>query len=358
MPRADQYAYSTTYIRALRSRLLSPELYESLLKTKDEHDVIRLLADTPYSNYRFEHLGIQFDLTMIDSIIFRDYYRILQELINMKTTDAANQIFEIILRRHEFSCLKMVMRLVVARAPPEESTKLITPIGRYSSEYILELLKNKDLHYLVLEIPDSKIREIALAILPECEEKNSTFPIEMLGDKFYLNSLWNIILHLENLDKDAARDIVGTEIDITNIILMLRGKNLGMSFSTLKDLTIPIQYKLNEEFDTALEAVTTSESMHALSMSQYSEAISKAITEYENKQTLLPIEISLKRLLAERCAKTFLGYPFGVGPIIAFLYLKFFEGMDVRTIILGKRERIESDKLYRLLLSTPRWNTV
>jgi vacuolar-type H+-ATPase subunit C/Vma6 len=138
---------------------------------------------------------------------------------------------------------------------------------------------------------------------------------------------------------------------------MLRGKNLGMSFSTLKDLTIPIQYKLNEEFDTALEAVTTSESMHALSVGQYSEAISKTITEYENKQTLLSIEISLKRLLAERCVKTFLGYPFGVGPIIAFLYLKFFEGMDVRTIILGKRERIESDKLYRLLLSTPRWNS-
>jgi vacuolar-type H+-ATPase subunit C/Vma6 len=275
----------------------------------------------------------------------------------MKTTDSANQIFEIILKRHEFSCLKIVMRLVMAQASPEESTKLITPIGRYSSDFILELLKSKDLHSLFLEIPDPKIREIALPILPECEETHSTFPIETLGDKFYLDSLWNIILHLENLDKDAARDIVGTEIDITNIIVMLRGKNLGMTFPTLRDLVIPIQYRLNEEFNTALETVTTSESMHALTVGQYNEVISKALTEYENKQTLLPIEIMLKRLLAEKCFKTFLGYPFGVGPIIAFLYLKYFEAMDVRTIILGKRERIESDTLYRLLLSTPRWNT-
>jgi vacuolar-type H+-ATPase subunit C/Vma6 len=179
----------------------------------------------------------------------------------------------------------------------------------------------------------------------------------MLGDRFYLDSLWNIIKNLENLDKDATRDIIGTEIDITNITLILRGKNLGMSLSTLNDLVIPIQYRLNEEFDTALEAATTDESMHALSVGQYGETISKVITEYENKQTLLPLEIKLKRLLVERCFKTFLGYPFGVGPIIAFLYLKFFEGMDVRTIIMGKREKIQENILDRLLLSIPRWNT-
>ncbi len=357
MPRADQYAYSTTYIRALRSRLLSADIYETLLKAKDEHDVIRLLADTSYSNNIFTQSGKQFDISTLDSTIFQDYYRILQELINLKTTDEANQIFEIILKRHEFSCLKMVMRLVFSRAPLEESSQLIMPIGRYTPEYILELLKSKDLHQLLSDISDLKIKDMALKVLPECEEKKSIVPIEMLGDRFYLDSLWNIIKNLENLDKDATRDIVGTEIDITNINLLLRGKNLGMSLSTLNNLVIPTQYRLNEEFDTALEAATTSESMHALSVGQYGETISKAITEYEDKQTLLPLEIMLKRLLVERCSKTFLGYPFGVGPIIAFLYLKFFEGMDVRTIIMGKRERIQENILHRLLLSIPRWKT-
>ncbi|WP_455368202.1 V-type ATPase subunit [[Eubacterium] cellulosolvens] len=357
MPRADQYAYSTTYVRALRSRLLSADLYEDLLKTKDEHDVIRLLADTSYSNNLFTQSGKQFDISTLDSVIFEDYYRVLQELINMKTTDKANQIFEIILKRHEFSCLKMIIRLVFSRTPSEESAQLISPIGRYTTEYIRKLLKSKDLHQLFSNISDLKIREMSLKILPECEEKNSTLPIEMLGDRFYLDSLWNIVKNLENLDKDATRDIIGTEIDITNINLILRGKNLGVNFSTLSDLVIPIQYRLNEKFHTALEAATTNEAMHVLSTGQYREAISKVIVECESKQTLLPLEITLKRLLVERCSKTFLGYPFGVGPIIAFLYLKFFEGMDVRTIIMGKRERIQASILHRLLLSTPRWNS-
>jgi vacuolar-type H+-ATPase subunit C/Vma6 len=357
MPRADQYAYSTTYIRALRSRLLNAKLYEGLLKAKDEHDVIHLLADTSYSHNRFTHSGKKFDISTLDSAIFEDYYRVLQELINMKTTDKANQIFEIILERHEFFCLKMIIRLVFSRAPLEESAQLISPIGRYTTEYIRELLKSKDLHQLFSDIPDSKIREMTLKVLPECEEKKSTAPVEMLGDRFYYDSLWNIIKNLENLDKDATRDIVGTEIDITNINLILRGKNLGMSLSTLNDLVIPIQYKLDEEFDTALEAATTNESMQALSTGQYREAISKVTAECQNKQTLLPLEITLKRLLVERCSKTFLGYPFGVGPIIAFLYLKYFEGMDVRTIIMGKRERIQANILYRLLLSISRWNS-
>ena len=357
MPRADQYAYSTTYVRALRSRLLSVDIYEELLKAKDENDIIRLLADTSYSNNRFTHTGKELEISILDSAIFEDYYRVLQELINMKTTDKANQIFEIILNRHEFSCLKMIIRLVFSRAPIEEATQIINPIGRYTREYIERLLKSKDLHQLFSDISDSKIREITLDALPKCEEINSTFPIEMLGDRFYLDSLWNIIKNLENLDKDATRDIIGTEIDITNINMILRGKNLGMSFSTLSELIIPIKYRLNEEFHTALEAATTNEAIHELSTGQYGVTISNVIGEYESKHTLLPLEINLKKLLVERCCKTFLRYPFGIGPIISFLYLKFFEGMDVRTIIMGKRDRIQADLLRRLVLSGPRWSS-
>ena len=357
MPRADQYAYSTTYVRALRSRLLSVDTYEEFLKAKDEYDVIRLLADTSYSSNFFTHSGRQLDISTLDSAIFEDYYRVLQELINMKTTDKANQIFELILKRHEFSCLKLIIRIVFSRVPIEEATQLINPIGRYTTEYIQSLLKSKDLHQLFSDISDLKIREMSLEVLPKCEENNSTFPVEMLGDNFYLDSLWNIIKNLENLDKDATRDIIGTEIDITNINTILRGKNLGMSFSTISELVIPIKYRLNEEFHTALEAATTSEAIHEFSTGQYGAAISNMIGEYESKQTLLPLEITLKRLLVERCCKTFLRYPFGIGPIIAFLYLKFFEGMDVRTIIMGKRDGLQTDSLNRLMLSSPRWRS-
>ena len=169
MPRADQYAYSTTYVRALRSRLLSVDTYEEFLKAKDEYDVIRLLADTSYSSNFFTHSGRQLDISTLDSAIFEDYYRVLQELINMKTTDKANQIFELILKRHEFSCLKLIIRIVFSRVPIEEATQLINPIGRYTTEYIQSLLKSKDLHQLFSDISDLKIREMSLEVLPKCE---------------------------------------------------------------------------------------------------------------------------------------------------------------------------------------------
>ncbi len=114
---------------------------------------------------------------------------------------------------------------------------------------------------------------------------------------------------------------------------------------------------MNEEFHTALEAPTTNEAIHELSTGQYGAIISNLIGEYESKHTLLPLEINLKKWLVERCCKTFLRYPFGIGPIIAFLYLKFFEGIDVRTIIMGKRDRIQADLLRRLILSSPRWSS-
>ena len=217
MPRADNYAYAVAYVRALKSRLLSEDQYESMLKAKDDQDVLQILANTAYSSYLSEYSGRSLSLSDIDSVIFKDYYQILKELASTCTTEQARQLLETTYLRHEFSCLKSIMRLVMAGVSPEESARLVIPLGRYDSEYISRLLKTRDLRRLFSEIDDPKIKAIALDRIEECEQTNSTIPIEMAVDRFHLSSLWALIGKLETWDKEPVRDIVGTEIDATNI---------------------------------------------------------------------------------------------------------------------------------------------
>jgi vacuolar-type H+-ATPase subunit C/Vma6 len=63
------------------------------------------------------------------------------------------------------------------------------------------------------------------------------------------------------------------------------------------------------------------------------------------------LELALKRFLVQRCSRTFVGYPFGIGPLLAFLNLKYFEALDIRTILLGKKEKKSAEALRSLLLS-------
>jgi len=181
---------------------------------------------------------------------------------------------------------------------------------------------------------------------------NSTIPIEMAVDRFHLSSLWAIIGKLDNWDKEPVRDIVGTEVDAANMGLILRGKHLGMSFSTLRDLVIPIRYKLRQEVEITIEAATVAEAMQAFSSGHYGTIVSDVRAECEQQMTLLPLELALKRHFAQRCSRTFVGYPFGIGPLLAFTNLKYFEALDIRTILLGKKERKSAESLRRLLLST------
>jgi vacuolar-type H+-ATPase subunit C/Vma6 len=351
MPGADNYAYAVAYVRALRSRLLRAEQYEALLKTKDDQDAVRYLMDTAYSSTLSKYSGKALKLSEIDTAIFEDYYHILQILMNTRTTSYAKHILELTHIGHELSCLKIIMRLVKAKAPPEKSAQLVAPIGKYSSELILRLLQTRDLRGLFVELDDQKIRSITLDKVAECEKLNSTIPAEIAVDRFHLECLWEAASKLDNWDRDRVRDIVGTEIDSSNINLVLRGKQLRMPFSTFQDLMIPIRYKLAQEIEAAIEAVTAAEGIQALSTSYYGRIISSVSPECERERTLLPLELEMKRFLAERCSRVFIGYPFGVGPLLAFLKLKYFEALDVRAIFLGKRDRMPIEASRRLLLS-------
>lgn len=354
MPRADDYAYAVTYVRALRSRLLSGVQYEVLLKAKDEQEVLRYLLDTVYSNYLSERSGRSLSLYDIDPVIFGDYYRIFRDLMSSRTTEHGRKLLATTYLRHEFSRLKNIMHLVMAGTSSEESAQLVTPLGKYTPEYISRLLKSRDLRQLFSEIDDPQIRMIALDRVTECEETASTVPVEMAVDRFYMSSLWAIISRLDNWDREPARDIVGTEIDAANIGLILRGKHLGMPFPTLRDLVIPIRYKLDQQTEIAIEAATALEAMQAFSSGYYGPIISGVMAECEQQRTLLPLELALKRFLVQRCSRTFVGYPFGIGPLLAFLNLKYFEALDIRMILLGKKEKKSAEALRSLLLSPSR----
>ncbi|MBS7622637.1 V-type ATPase subunit [Candidatus Bathyarchaeota archaeon] len=351
MPRADSYAYAIAYVRALRSRLISNEQYETLLKAKDDYEVLRYLSDTVYGSYLSEYSGRSLSLSEVDSLVFKDYYNVLRELIGARTTELARQMLEMMYMRHELSCLKSIMRLVLAGRTSEPSLPQVPLIGRFTPGYVSRLLKSRDLRQLFQEINEPQVRVIVLDRVAECEEIHSTVPAEMAIDRYYLSSLWSLTGKLENWDKEPAREIVGTEIDVANIGLILRGKFLGMSFSTIRDLAIPVRYRLNLEVDSAIEAATVFEAMQTLSSGEYGPVISAARSECERQSSLLPLELALKRHFVQRCSRAFVGYPFGIGPLLAFISLKYLEALDIRTILLGKREKKPADSLRHLLIS-------
>ncbi|MBS7626284.1 V-type ATPase subunit [Candidatus Bathyarchaeota archaeon] len=141
MKTANDYAYSTAYVRALRSFLLRVDDYETLLKAKDEEDVLRCLGSTAYSKYFSGYSGKSLALGEVDRAVFRSYYQNLEEMLRLRLTNEARNILELTYARHESSTLKTIIRLMYEGVPPEEIMHLVTFIGRYTEEYVSNMLK-------------------------------------------------------------------------------------------------------------------------------------------------------------------------------------------------------------------------
>ncbi|MEM3501130.1 MAG: V-type ATPase subunit [Candidatus Bathyarchaeia archaeon] len=349
MKTANDYAYSTAYVRALRSFLLRLDDYETLLKAKDEEDVLRCLGSTAYTKYFSEYSRKSLVLGEVDRAIFRSYYQNLEQMLRLRLTDEARNILELTYARHESSTLKTIIRLTYEGVPPDEIMHLVTFIGRYTEEYVSKMLKSKSLHE-IFELEDSALRRVALEKIAECDMLNSILPVEVAIDKYYLNSLWNFTSRLQDWDKNYVRDIIGTDIDISNIGLTLRCKLFGIPFSSLRELLIPVKHRLGNELDVAVETATVSEAIRALKLGHYGVVLSGFDSEYDRERSLLSLEIGLKKYFAERCGRAFLGYPFGVAPLLAYLNLKYLECLNIREIILGKRDGISSSILSNIII--------
>ncbi|MGQ9639037.1 MAG: V-type ATPase subunit [Candidatus Bathyarchaeia archaeon] len=348
MKSANEYAYPIAFVRALRSFLLNLEGYEALLKTRDEEDAIRRLSDTAYSRH-LSGYGKGLGLSEIDHAIFKGYYEILEEILRIRLADEARMILEITYARHESSTLKTILRLLYEGAPSEEIMRLVTFIGRYDEEYVSRLLKSKTLRQLFSALEDPTLRKLTLEKVSDCESLNSTLPAEVAIDKYYLTSLWNTS-RFKDWDRNNVKDIVGTDIDISNITIALRCKHLDVPFSSLRELLIPVRHRLGDELDMAIETTTVAEAIRTLGSGYYSRVLSSFGSEHDHEGSLLSLEVSLKRYFAERCSRVFLGYPFGVAPLLAYLNLKYLECLNIRKIILGKRDRVPDNVLRKLII--------
>jgi len=349
--RADSFAFAVSLVRALKSKLLTTSNLDMILKSKDEVDAIRVLSDTVHGPYVSKFIGKPFDIKQFEDAIQESYYDDYARVVRATASAAARDALTLMHRKHELDCLKMIFKCVMESIPAEQAKDLITPIGEYSYDRCLELLKMKDLGMIAEDIKDRKARRLVLASLPECRKLGSTIPLEASIDKYYYMSIWNLTQQLPQSDKAPVESILGIEIDSANLDILVRGKEAKIPISHLERFMLPIRYRLASEFEQAMNAPTVGDALRILSSGFYSVALQRAAGTVESVGSLFPVEVAMKRYLASRNLSVFMGYPFHAGTLLAYLNLKLYQTRDIRGIVLGKRDGMAADKIRDFLIT-------
>jgi V/A-type H+-transporting ATPase subunit C len=332
----------------MKANLLKKTEYEALLKAINEQDALRILSGTAYASLSSSLSTEEFSISKFERALLESYYAVYEHVMSF-TVGKARAFLQKVYQRYEMTCLKSIIRIFYADVPRGEAMIYITPTGSFSFEVCTDLLRKRELREVVEEVREPELKIKLLEAMKDGARLHSSLPLECVIDKFCFTTLWELANQLQGWDKPPVIRILGMEIDLANIIILLRTKSMGLDIVTTKNFLIPIRYKLGSEFESALNMLTALDALRILATGYYSNPLLDTLSICEEEGTILPVELALRRHYLKENLKVFAGYPFHVGLLLAYLNLKYYEIGDIRAVIVGKFNRLPPEKIKDLL---------
>ncbi|HEQ78530.1 MAG TPA: hypothetical protein ENI78_02780 [Euryarchaeota archaeon] len=355
---AGNYAYINAKVGALRSKMLTQADYRSLIEVSTAHDMFSLLKNTAYGKEiaKIKDYNLLEVERVLNSFLMDEHERIIYGMIGNP-----GQLLAHLYSKYDASLLKEALTLKAAGFDIEELSKLM-PTKKISQALLDRIGEAKDIREAVEVLKDTEYYKGLNNALQAYNETGLIYTLTLAIDRHMYQRLWVILKKLTGRDRISAKELIGTEIDIINIISALRLRNYE---GDIKELLIPVRFRANDEVLYSLSRVKSlSQLSSEVPKFAYWKVIEGAIKNRDaiasslplqkagggNVESLLPVEYELERLLVDKNRKMFYGDRFHIGVPLAHIYLK---GIEIRNIISAfklKEAKVENVKIEKFLI--------
>ena len=214
-------------------------------------------------------------------------------------------------------------------------------------------LREEDSVESVMKQLKDPYRSILEEVFSEYKKSKRILILERALDDEIYGAIWNRMKMLGEEDRKIVRSIVGTEIDIANLMTLLRCKSEGIDEKEMRSFFFPYNFALDLDAPSAKASVSANDVRSAIQMlppSVYKDALTDALPEYAEENSLISFENALKKLFLSTIKHTSRGYPFNIGAIISFLYLKEIEIGNLCSITVCKENAIPPEEITRSII--------
>lgn len=173
--------------------------------------------------------------------------------------------------------------------------------------------------------------------LKNLREKNTLAGIENAFDKFYYNHL---IQFSKVLPRQGAffRKFLHMEVEILNILTLLRLKRAKFGKGAIKDFIILSEDKLKDAKIMRLaELDDLDELSKALEKTKYNGLISKGIDEFKKNGSLITLETEIYKHLLKQSILLLHQHPLSIDVILGYMFAKDIEVRNLKIIVKGKQ---------------------
>ncbi len=255
-------------------------------------------------------------------------------------------VFLAMLRRYQVENLKVILRCWVAKADEALLAAYTVDVPGSLALPTPDLLQSPDLETLISRIPVSSLRDGAMQGLGEYEESGRLFFVEAGIDKARFTQLNDAAERTHGTARDAVLELVRMELDIYNVMLVLRGVfNYSLNFNKLRLLMAPFGKHAGIR---TLETIRS-----AADLAGAVPLVPPALLgRDEEPQTADDVEAAMWRNLYRTANRRYYTSVLDFGAVAAFYYIKRIELRNLITISehvrYGERGDAVRDKLIGL----------
>ena len=356
MASSSPYASSLGRLRADAGSFLPRDLYSSLVHASNVDELVKQLTPTPYAfdleSARAAYTGI----ALLESALNRTLVRRNHHAFEA-TPFAGRLVVASYLKRWDIQNLTLLLSSKVqGRSLSIGEVELVSsrdlPAGLLAGAMTLDdfrdLLNQPTVDALVAQLVRFGYGGTLLPLIEAFERTRDIFPLTFALEVQYYHDVLETARFFQG-DEWIVRQFVKSEIDLRNVLVLLKGKDVDVPLDDLLTRWLDGGDLAKGEVSDLYAARTVPELIERLTP-RYP-ALPEGNAAYQESQSLSGYEVALHRERAATELKRLRSYPMSLGGIFTYLLLAELERADLRRIAFGILYGLPAEKLTPLLVS-------
>jgi vacuolar-type H+-ATPase subunit C/Vma6 len=327
-------------VHSLKSKMLKPDDFKLLLKSSDIKSFLRSLEETSYSpclpTSGEEFSTIEFDKKLASLLI-----KEINIILNYSSRND-RKLFNALLNKWRHDSLRTIILSIISKVSRDKASSLLLPINPYGIEFLnYAYTSSRSVEEVIKLIPEYQLGCMLLDTFNKYGVSSLFFESTILSYSY--KQLLTALNGLKEVDKSLVSPIIQLDVDLSNILLILRGISLKIDQKLIESILIPSVRR--SSYIHIIEMKNINTALKALSESRYfflAEMVDKPMNQ---------IEYHIKKYFARYIHRYLYGDTMNLGFPIAYLYTKYFEIIDIRTIMLGILAEISANEITNYLIT-------
>ncbi|GAA0078319.1 V-type ATP synthase subunit C [Clostridium sp. CTA-5] len=318
-----QFSQVIPRIRVYETKLLDKSKIDRMIDSNSANEALKVLQETEYANVMTNVKRAE-DYELILSEELKRLFHVMYDISPVKS------LIDLMSIKYDYQNIKVILKGMFLK---QDLSYLLIHVGTIEVSKLKYLIENND------------IRDLSLVMREGIEEAINNFSntkdpqmLDIILDKYMFKQL----VQIKNEIKDGFVDkYVEALIDSTNLKTLLRVKkqNKGREFfaSVIIEGGSLDKDKLLGMLNDVVENISTK-----LSYTDYAEFIKNGVEYYTKTGSVSLLEKLVDNYIMSMMKDAKI-IPFGVEPVLAYIYAKETEIKIIRIIMVGKLNNISAE---------------